>query len=49
MQEGDCRAEYNGVMYDGNNDDQVESMLVKIIGKHKLHYWNLMDQLLLMK
>jgi len=27
---------------------QVEKVLVKVIGKHKLHYWNLMDQLLLM-
>lgn len=27
---------------------QVERMLVTVIGKHKLHYWNLLDQLLLM-
>lgn len=29
-------------------DVQVEKVLVKVIGKHKLHYWNLLDQLLLM-
>lgn len=27
---------------------QVEQILVKVIGKHKLHYWNLLDQLLLL-
>ncbi|CAM9538449.1 unnamed protein product [Scytosiphon promiscuus] len=48
MQEGDCKVDLDGVVYDGNNDDDVERVLVKVIGKHKLHYWNLMDQLLLM-
>eukprot|EP00752_Nemacystus_decipiens_P007705 g6888.t1 len=48
MQEGDCRVVVDGVEYDGNEDDDVEKVLVKVIGKHKLHYWNLMDQLLLM-
>ncbi|CAM9770841.1 unnamed protein product, partial [Ectocarpus sp. 6 AP-2014] len=48
MQEGDCRVTLDGVEYDGNEDDDVERVLVKVIGKHKLHYWNLLDQLLLM-
>ncbi|CAM9640609.1 unnamed protein product [Pylaiella littoralis] len=48
MQEGDCKVNVNGVEYDGNEDDDVEKVLVEVIGKHKLHYWTLMDQLLLM-
>ncbi|CAM9332534.1 unnamed protein product [Chrysoparadoxa australica] len=49
MLDEDGYVEVDGETFDGADDSQVREVLVKVLGKDNLHYFNLLDQLALLE